>query len=173
MDLLDFDSAALYFEQPLRPETERLLMEAAHRYGEPAAEAALLRAYFLEPGHLTVLVALYRFFFYQHRYADALLVADRALVESIRLLAAPVPWQRLSETDLARMAQVSMPLTRFYLLVLKGAGYLKLRMGEFPEALDRLSKVAELDQADRMAVKPLIEIAQQMVERQGAERKAG
>jgi len=115
-----------------------------------------------------VLVALYRFFFCQHRYAEVLLVADRALEESARLLAIHVPWQRLSMEDLAQTVPVSMALMRFYLMALKGAGYLKLRMGEYQEALARLTKVAELDLAGRMGVGPLIERAQEAVTGQAA-----
>jgi len=166
MDLLDFEADSLYFERPLRLETERLLSEASHQYGEPAAEVALLRAYFLEPKHLTVLVALYRFFFYQQRYPEALLVADRALEESARLLAIRAPWQRLGLEDMAHIAPTSMALTRFYLLALKGAGYLKLRLGEYREALERLTKVAELDQSDRMGAGPLIQMAQEALAEQ-------
>ena len=164
MDLLDFDTDELYFERPLGAETEQLLLEASRQYGTIGAEAALLRAYFLEPAHLTVLVALYRFFFYQHRYAEALLVADRALEESARLLAIRVPWRELSMAHLGHAVRASMSLTRFYLMALKGAGYLKLRTGEYREALERLSKVAELDVADRMGVGPLVEMARKAVQ---------
>ena len=67
MDLLDFDGEAMYFDEPVSTEVERMLAEAAQHYGEEIAERRLLQAYFLEPTHLTVLVALYRFFYYQRR----------------------------------------------------------------------------------------------------------
>jgi hypothetical protein len=79
MDLLEFESAALYFDEPLNDEASRCLDQAAKSYGTRSAETALMRAYFLEPEHPTVLVALYRYFFYQHRLEDALLVAQRVL----------------------------------------------------------------------------------------------
>lgn len=58
MDFLDFAGEDMYFDEPLGPVVEELLRDAARRHGEEGAEASLLRAYFLEPEHLTVLVAL-------------------------------------------------------------------------------------------------------------------
>ena len=53
----------------------------------------------------------------------------------------------------------SMTLTRFFLMVLKGAGYLRLRAGDTPGGLERLLKVAELDSSDRLGVAALVEVA--------------
>lgn len=161
MDLLDIDNEALYCDQPLGPETEHCLSVAALHYGRAAAETALMRAYFLEPRHLMVLVALYRFFFYQQRYQEALMVAERTLDETGRQLYLSGSWRTLNLVDLGAAVQVSMTLTRFYLAALKGAAYLELRLGEYRQALARLTKVAELDPADRTGVVSLIELARE------------
>ncbi len=79
VDLLDFVGEDLYFDKPMSPELASLLSAVAESYGTPAAEPLLLKAYFLAPDNFSVLVGLYRFFYYQHRYEDALRVADRAL----------------------------------------------------------------------------------------------
>ena len=79
MDFLDFAGEDMYFDEPVSPEVEGLLLDAAQRYGEDGAETSLLRAYFLEPEHLTVLVALYRYFYYRQRYRESLITADRAI----------------------------------------------------------------------------------------------
>ncbi len=79
MDLMDFDQAGLYFDEPVADTVQNLIAQAGDTYGDPGAEDLLLRAYFLAPEALIVLVALYRYYFYQHRLADALIVADRAL----------------------------------------------------------------------------------------------
>jgi hypothetical protein len=55
----------------------------------------------------------------------------------------------------------SMTLTRFYRMVLKGAGYLRLRTGDVGGGLERLLKVAELDSSDRLGVAALIEVARE------------
>ncbi|SDX41488.1 hypothetical protein SAMN05421644_10335 [Allochromatium warmingii] len=159
MDLLDFSGEPMYFDEPVSPQVEQLLAEAAHDYGEPDAECALLRAYFLEPQHLTVLVALYRYFYYQHRYADALLTAERAITVAAQRLKLPLDWRTLTEADLNAAAQVSMPLTRFVLFALKGASYLLLRLGDAPAALERLDRLVALDTHDRLGVLELQQVA--------------
>jgi carbonic anhydrase/acetyltransferase-like protein (isoleucine patch superfamily) len=77
MNLLDFTGEETYFDEHVKPEVESLIQRAPETYGGLEADRSLLRAYLLEPEHLTVLVDLYRYFYYRHEYADALLVADR------------------------------------------------------------------------------------------------
>ena len=79
MDLLDFSDCELYFDVPMPAAAEQLLAQASAEYGDPSAETALLRAHLLAPENLTVLVGLYRYYFYQHRPGDALQVADLEL----------------------------------------------------------------------------------------------
>jgi len=159
MDLLDFEAQALYFEDELCAEVGALLEAAADAYGSESAENKLLQAYFLEPEHLTVLVALYRYYYYQHRYPAAFMVAERAMDITARRLELRCTWRHLSLQSLGVGIMKSMTLTRFYLMALKGAGYLKLRMGETQGGLARLEKVAELDVDDRMGVRTLVRLA--------------
>lgn len=159
MDLLDFDGGEMYFDQPLSPQVERLLATAASRYGAAEAELSLLQAYFLEPRHLTVLVALYRYFFYRHRYTEALVVAERAIAAAATDLGLSPDWRTLSKDDLGRAVLASMTLTRFLLLALKGTGYLKLRLGDASGALECCEKVVELDSSDRLRISDLLSLA--------------
>jgi tetratricopeptide (TPR) repeat protein len=159
MDLLDFDGEAMYFDHAPSPRVAALIAHAAEHYGDAAAEHSLMQAYFREPEHLTVLVALYRYFYYQHRYADALLVADRAIALVAEQLAVDRDWRCLSRDDLAQAGAVSMSLTRFLLLALKGAGYLELRLGEAVSALERFEKLVELDTNDRLGMAELVSLA--------------
>jgi tetratricopeptide (TPR) repeat protein len=156
MDLLDFDGEAMYFDQPPPPEVQRLIDEAAEHYGTDTAELALLRAYFLAPDQLSVLVAMYRFFYYRHRYHEALLVADRAIRASAAQLGVDGDWRRLDDNDLGHAVQQSMAMTRFLLLALKGAGWLEMRLGEHEAALERFEKVAGFDSSDRLGMKDLL-----------------
>jgi len=166
MDLLDFEAQALYFDDELPKEVSDLLDKAAENYGNKRAEYHLLNAYFLEPDHLSVLVALYRYFYYQHRYQDAFLVSERAMLITARRLELRCTWQHLSLQSLGAGIIKSMTLTRFYLMALKGSGYLKLRMGENQSGLARLEKVEELDSDDRMNVRTLVQIAREEIRRQ-------
>ena len=140
-----------------------LIKYSIRLYGELEAEHSLLMAYFLEPEHPMVLVALYRYFYYRHQYADALIVADRAIGLSAVQLKIPSDWRTLSKHDLDRAAAVSMTLTRFLLLALKGAGYLELRLGDAAGALDRFEKVMEMDACDRLGMTELVSLARAKV----------
>lgn len=170
MDLLEFEGEGLYFDEPIADEAQRCLEQAAASYGTSQAEAQLLRAYFLEPEHPLVLVALYRYFYYRHQLRDALQIADRALRVFAVRLGFPVDWRQLTETRLASGVMVSMAALRFYMLALKGAGYLELRLGEHASALERLRKVAELDAKDRLGVRALIDVAESHQSAEGERR---
>lgn len=159
MDFLDFEAGELCFDEPIAPAAGEAVDQAAESYGEPEAEHWLLRAYFLEPEHPLVLVALYRFFYYQHRLADALRIADRALRITARSLGLPEDWRQLDRASVTKEKELPMTRLRFYLLALKGAGYLELRLGDHVAALGRLEKVTELDDNDRLGAAALLDLA--------------
>ncbi|MBI5331464.1 MAG: hypothetical protein HZB71_12725 [Betaproteobacteria bacterium] len=161
MDLMNFDQTTLYFDDPLAPEIEGLLREAAACYGEAEAEALLLRAYFLAPEQLVVLVALYRYYFYQHRAEDALLVAARTLEVSARRLDLPEDWRRLQADHVGHAVLRSMGLLRFHLMVLKAAAYLHLRQGDNATGRAMLETLTELDSHDRLGGKALLDLVRE------------
>lgn len=158
MDLLDFSDCKLYFEDPLPQAAERLIAQAASEYGEDTAELALLRAHLMAPDNLTVLVGLYRYYFYQHRLDDALMVAERAMQLSGRLLGLPADWRTLDETRLGSAAANSFGMLRFYLLALKAASVVLLRLGQIEASRDRLIKLAGLDCHDHLGAAKLLEV---------------
>lgn len=161
MDLLDFPAQDLYFDQPTAPEVLDLLEQAAQAYASGGAEPLLARAHELAPGNLLVLVALYRFFYYQHRLEDALGIAERALENAAEGLGLPLDWRCLTPADLDRGARVSMTLLRFHLQALKGAGYLMLRLGDPLGARERLTTLVALDEADRLGGAALLALAEE------------
>ncbi len=158
MDLLDFSDCKLYFEDSLPAEAERLIAQAASEYGEAGAELSLLRALLLAPENLSVLVGLYRYYFYQHRLEDALVVAERAMQLSGRHLGLPTDWRQLDETRLGSAAANSFGLLRFYLLALKAASVVLLRLGQISESRARLIKLASLDSRDQLGAGKLLEV---------------
>ncbi|MDP2794118.1 MAG: hypothetical protein Q8O25_08595 [Sulfurisoma sp.] len=157
-DLLAFEDTQLYFDEPPLPGTEELLADAAALYGEPEAEHVLLRAYFLAPRQLGVLVALYRYYYYQHRLDDALLVAERAMDAAGERLALVSDWRGLRASGIGDAALHSIGLLRFYLLSLKASAVVLLRMGRLEEGCARLAKIAELDPQDRLGAAALLDI---------------
>jgi hypothetical protein len=163
MDLLDFDGAQdLYFNETLPESVPELLARASAEYAEGTAEAPLLKAAELAPESLSVLVALYRFYYYQHRLADTYRVAERAIAVSGGTLGFPADWRELAPEHLAAGAEKSMGLVRFYLLSLKGAGWLKMRMNEPAGAREILEKLATLDTANRLGIKDLLKLLDDM-----------
>ncbi|MGD8568745.1 MAG: hypothetical protein PVJ39_11690 [Gammaproteobacteria bacterium] len=172
MDLLDFSESSLYFDEPLADWASQLIDQAAAQYGEENVEPFLLEAYDIAPEHLTVLVALYRYYYYQHRLDDALEVAHKALAVSGHRLRFPSDWGQLSNEHIGAGALVSMGMVRFYLLALKAAGYLNLRLQRWEPALDMLTKVSELDETDRLGVAPLLDIAYSVYKSQGSTQAA-
>lgn len=158
MDLMEFDQTTLYFDDPLPMEIEHLLRDAGANYGQSdgESEAMLLRAYFLAPEQLLVLVAMYRYYFYQHRLDDALLVADRTLKVASRRLDLPSRWEHLHPDHLGHAVLRSMGLLRFYLMVLKATAYIHLRQGNTDIGAAMLEKLGELDSHDRLGGKALL-----------------
>lgn len=161
MDMLDIETSELYYEEPLNDKARRCLDQAADAYGGPEAETLLQRAYALEPEHPMVLVALYRFFYYQHRLADSLDIAEKVLSIFARRLDWPADWRGLTPAHLGADAAGRMALIRFYLLALKGAGFLELRLGRAEVGKARLQKVAEMDEHDRLGARALLAVAEE------------
>jgi tetratricopeptide (TPR) repeat protein len=160
MDFLDFDDHSLYFDEPLTKQQEAMLWQASEQYPEPDAEKLLDRLYAQKPESLIVLVALYRFYYYQHRYEEALEIAEQAMSVSAKMMGLTMSWERLSEQYLGQGAFVSMGLIRFYMLALKGSAYLMMRLGLIEQALPRLGKIVELDPSDQFGATFLLRMAQ-------------
>ena len=158
MDLQDFNGDGLYFDEDLPAGVSALLEAAASQYAEGTAEQPLRAAEALAPHSLTVQVGLYRFFYYQHRYEDALAVARRVHELTGPGLGLPPCWQDITAEHLPQAAATSMGLLRFHLLALKGAGYLNLRLARFEEGKAMLRKVSELDSDNRLGARLLLEV---------------
>lgn len=113
-DFLDFDIDNMYFDSPLPETAEKLIDDAAEHYGEETAELLLLRAYLLAPEHLSTMVALYRYYYYQHRLGDALTVVENAIRTSARELHLVDDWRIVTPIEVAAGAYKSVGLVRFY-----------------------------------------------------------
>lgn len=159
MDLQDFEYSSMYFNDEMPIEVEHLINQAAEMYGTDMAEELLVQAYSIAPKNLAVIVALYRYYYYQHNYVKALETADMAMTAAGEKLDLPEDWRLISEIHLGAAALVSMGLLRFYLLALKGASYLSLRLNKIDSGLEILIKLTELDPFDRLHVKFLLDMA--------------
>jgi hypothetical protein len=64
-----------------------------------------------------------------------------------------------------------MGLVRLYLMVLKAAGYIHLRLGELNVGKTMLEKLVELDSHDRIGGKALLDVLHQsMINEKNSER---
>lgn len=163
MDLLDFETRTLYCDEALPARAKALIDQASTAtvfgVGQGAnfeiAEAHLLEAQKCAPDHLSVLVALYRFYFYTHRLEDSLAVAERAINLLAVRLGVPAHWPEVSPAMLEKISERAMPLGRFYLQSLKAVGYLHLRLGAPEKAQAALDKVQACDSQDRLGARVL------------------
>lgn len=160
MDFLDFENHDLYFDEPLSADDETLLIKAANAYPDKVSEEILLDLLERLPTNLTIIVALYRFYYYQHRYHEALSIADAALKVSASMMDLQVGWENLTENHLGKGVFVSMGLIRFYMLGLKASAYLLLRVGEIEQAYARLKKIIELDPTNQFGADFLFKMAE-------------
>lgn len=157
MDLQDFESQLMYFDRPMPEEIEALLKAAAEGYAEGCAEPLLQKAFDIDPDNLSVLVALYRFYYYQHRYVQALDIAHHVMSVVAPIISFPGNWYEVEFADLANGVLASFTMVRFYLLALKGAAYLNLRMNNIEQGVSMLNQVIALDSQDRLGAKSLLQ----------------
>jgi len=159
MDLMDIEDHELYFDQPLPEDVKQLIQQAASLYHKPESERMLLEALKLEPSHPMVHVALYRYYYYKHRLEDALKIAERTLHDSGTRLGFSASWRQATLERLHASEKI-MAEVRYYLLALKGAGFIYLRLGHIEEGLMRLQKVADMDAEDRLGTRSIIQVVE-------------
>ncbi|CDH43390.1 MAG: hypothetical protein IPL59_13510 [Candidatus Competibacteraceae bacterium] len=158
MDLLSFDAEPLFFDNPPAEEVVQLLQQAAENYGDGQAEADLQRAYHLAPDHLMVLVALFRYYVYQQRFAQAIDISQQAREVIRQKLGLPQDWRTLSEAQLVSGQENNRVMVRFYLLCLKGEAYLYARLGELEKGIALLEKIIEMDSKDYLGAAALLAV---------------
>jgi tetratricopeptide (TPR) repeat protein len=158
MDLLDFEAQGLYFEEPEVSGVKELIAAAAENYAAGTAELPLLKAYFLAPESLNVLVALNRFYYYQHRLEDALLATSRALMVIRPLVSFPENWRDLTIEHLTNAPAGLFTQVRLYLFTLKAIGFLHMRLDNLDLSQSIFEKLVALDSKDRIGAQGLLEL---------------
>ena len=158
MDLLEFDATDLYFEQADSPEVQDLIRAASELYGSGAAELPLLQAYLRAPESLNVLVALNRFYYYQHRLTEALLISEKALHLIRQPIAFPTDWQQVERSHISNAPKESLTRIRLYLFTLKSIGFLNMRLENLQLSRAIFEKLISLDDKDRIGAQGLLEV---------------
>ena len=158
MDLLDFEAQGLYFEEPDVAGVKEMIASAAENYANGDAELPLLKAYFLAPESLNVLVALNRFYYYQHRLEDALRATLKALAVIRPLIDFPDDWRDLQPGHINDAPANLLTQVRLYLFTLKAIGFLNLRLEKLDLSQSIFEKLVELDSKNRIGAQGLLEL---------------
>ena len=158
MDLLDFEAQGLYFEEPDVAGVKEMITAAAENYAAGDAELPLLKAYFLAPESLNVLVALNRFYYYQHRLEEALNATLKALAVIRRLINFPEDWRDLQQSHINDAPTDLLTQVRLYLFTLKATGFLNMRLNNLEVSQHIFEKLVGLDSKDRIGAKGLLEL---------------
>lgn len=139
---------------------ERELRRAGQSYQMTEVALAHLReAEALAPEHPAVLIGFYRFYFYKGRLTEALAVAERCLAKSARDNGFAADWRQVS-ADEADFGRYDAVLARFFLFTLKGYAYLQMRVGNLAEGRAAAAKLIELDPADKIGARVLLDVAE-------------
>lgn len=148
----------------LPAEARAHLDKAAERYAmADVAETHLFQAEAIAPDHAAVLIALYRFYFYKGRLAEALDVARACVEKAMRLNVLGDDWRRVAPED-AAFGEWEALLPRFFLFSLKGFAYLSMRLGKLDQGREAAEKLLELDPRDRIGAQVLIDVLDRMEE---------
>ncbi|MEQ1620973.1 MAG: hypothetical protein ABL919_06175 [Methylococcales bacterium] len=158
MDLLDFEAQGLYFEEPEVDGVKEMIAMAAENYADGDAEQPLLKAYALAPESLNVLVALNRFYYYQHRLTDALAVTTKALSVIRPMVSFPENWRLLELAHITETPAELLTQVRLYLFTLKAIGFLNMRLENLDLSQAIFEKLVSLDSKDRIGAKGLLEL---------------
>jgi tetratricopeptide (TPR) repeat protein len=146
------------FASDLPPVVNTILQEAVALYHDTlGAEEKLWSAYDLAPERLEVYVALYKFYFYKGRMADAEKVVHMALEKAAQLDGFDVDWRKLNKQN--ALWQPAVGPTRFYLYSLKALAFIRLRRNDPTEARTILDKLMELDPNDQVGGSVILDLA--------------
>lgn len=164
MDLLDFEAIDLYFEQEDSPEVQQLIEQAGSAYEHGEAELPLLRAFLRAPDSINVLVALNRFYYYQHRLSEALLISEKALRIIRCRLEFPEDWHTLELQHIAKAPKEQLSWVRLYLFTLKSIGFLKMRMHQLEPSKAIFEKLTAVDLEDRIGAGALLDLVARKIQ---------
>jgi hypothetical protein len=133
-----------------------LVLERAReaRSAPETAGKAVLEALALAPDDVEVRLGAYRFYFYNHRMAEALPHAEFIIAYAARRLNIAVDWRAVRPGDAPFEDLEAVP--GLYLQALAAWGYCKVRIGALEEGCAALSKVAALDPRDRFGARLIL-----------------
>lgn len=149
MTTVAFIEERVLFCPNIPAEVNQLLQAAvaASARDQVLAEKLFLQAQTLDSHCLQTYFALYKFYFFQKRLADAERVVLAGLEESALQGGFPNDYHRLA-TNLQQWNLYATDSALFYLYTLKALAFIKLRQGQTADAQTVLSQLQRLDPDD-------------------------
>ncbi len=122
---------------------------------DPASsETALLKALALAPQDFDVRLGAYRFYFYNHRFDEALIHCEELIAHAARRLNIAADWRLVVPGD-APFAEIDFA-PGLFLQILIAWGYCQLRLGRTMLAREALAHAVWLDPADRFGAAAVV-----------------
>lgn len=131
---------------------------AASSVDQSRAETLFLQAQALDSRCLQTYFALYKFYFFQKRLADAERIVLAGLEESARQGGFPSDYRRLARNR-QKWNLYANDSTLFYLYTLKALAFIRLRQGFTTDAQLVLSHLQQLDPEDLSGASVIIDLA--------------
>jgi len=107
---------------------------------------------------LNVLVALNRFYYYQHRLDDALIATLKALAVIRTMIDFPEDWRDLQASHINEAPAATLTQVRLYLFTLKAVGFLNMRLNNLDLSQSIFEKLTGLDSKNRIGAQGLLEL---------------
>ncbi|MDO9106674.1 MAG: hypothetical protein Q7U57_17145 [Methylovulum sp.] len=165
MNTVPFLAERVTFSPDMPAETNRLLQlaVAATQVNPKQAEALFLQAQASDQQCLQSYFALYKFYFFQKRLADAERFVLAGLEEAARQGGFPSDYRRLVQEP-ARWDLYASEITLFYLYTLKALAFIKLRQACPLDAQSILAHIKQLDPKDLSGASVIMDLAAGMDE---------
>ncbi|MGZ5008426.1 MAG: hypothetical protein ACXWE9_11245 [Methylobacter sp.] len=160
MSAVAFVEERVMFSPNIPAEVNHLLQAAvaASSVDQPRAENLFLQAQALDSHCLQTYFALYKFYFYQKRLADAERIVLAALEEAATQGGFPNDYRQLVQ-GLPRWNLYADESSFFYLYTLKALSFIKLRQGFTADAQIVLSHLRQLDPEDLSGASVIMDLA--------------
>jgi hypothetical protein len=134
-----------------------MLAAARLARSDPAAtERVVMQALALAQDDVEARLAAYRFYFYNHRLAEALPQAHSIIVLMARRLNIATDWRLVRPGDAPFSSSEEAP--SLYLQALLAWGYGNVRLGQVDAGRRALEKVVEIDPRDRFGARRLLAV---------------
>jgi tetratricopeptide (TPR) repeat protein len=168
MQLRDlFDEFPLIKDEAYPLVLQNLLREDLDVYKDAQrTERLLLEARALLPGRLEILIALYKMYAYAYRMEESLALVDEVLARAAAQGGFSADWRQL-KPDSARWSP-AQGMARVFLYSLKARGFVLMRKGELPQAVEVLAKLDELDPQDQVGGSVVLQMAKRLQEDEDA-----